>query len=212
MKLLIVLVAVLGVSTAATLPAGKALDRHTRSLSDDWADFVDLVPVDEIREILVIYLAEDAEVQAVAAWLRSSEFKEILERLWATEEVINFGAFLRDAGLDIDRYLNWLKEWLGFTKSASRAVSTRITGGVAGLVADIKAILPLTEMRALFNEKLQTSEAFANLVSHLTSDDAIAFFSTVRATEEYQWIIASLEDFGIDFENIRNLIRNFLGW
>ncbi|XP_046586389.1 uncharacterized protein LOC107224698 [Neodiprion lecontei] len=214
MKLTIVFLAILGVSTAAVLPAAKTLDRSTRSLSDDWAEFSELMPWDEIVEIVNQYVAEDAEVQSVITYLHSDEFKALAEAVISNSEYIAFLDYLDAAGLDIYTYVNIWRNWLGLNTSRvlrTRFASSRITGGVAGLIADIKAILPTEEIKALYYNKLETSEDFAKLIAHLGSDEAQELYAALKANEEYQHIREALVAYGLDIDSFVALLKAIVG-
>ncbi|XP_046608175.1 uncharacterized protein LOC124299206 [Neodiprion virginianus] len=214
MKLTIVFLAILGVSTAAVLPAAKTFDRSTRSLSDDWAELKELVPWDEIVEIVTQYVAEDAEVQSVIAYLHSDDFKALAEAVISNSEYIAFLDYLDAAGLDIYTYVNIWRNWLGINTSRvlrTRFASSRITGGVAGLINDIIAILPIDEIKALYYNKLETSEDFAKLIAHLGSDEAQELYAALKANEEYQHIREALVAYGLDIDSFVDLLKSIVG-
>lgn len=75
MKLAIVALVVF-VALGSALPAHKV--PATRGLKEDFSKFIALLPKDQIRGIAMDYLANDAEVQEVAEYVSSDDFKTLI--------------------------------------------------------------------------------------------------------------------------------------
>jgi len=59
----------------------------TRNLQDDLNDFLALIPVDEVIAIALDYLANDAQVQELMAYLQSDQFHNIISTV---ENLVEF--------------------------------------------------------------------------------------------------------------------------
>ncbi|KAJ4440685.1 hypothetical protein ANN_08833 [Periplaneta americana] len=205
MKLPIVILAVLGVTFGKSLP--------TRNLQDDLNDFLALVPVDEITAIVMDYLANDAEVQEAVAYLQGEEFHKIVLTVEGLQEFGNFVKFLEDHGLDAVGYINQLHSVLGWDPYVppSQRKHARRGVGVDGLIDDIIAILPIDDLKALFQEKLETSPDFKAFYDAVRSPEFPSIVQTLNAMPEYQDLLQKLRDKGVDIDHYIELIRALFG-
>jgi hypothetical protein len=78
--------------------------------------------------------------------------------------------FLSDLGVDVYAIINQIHDILGFPPFVPRH-STRRGVGINGLIEDLLAVLPLEELKALFDLKLETSEYFKALVEGIQSEE-----------------------------------------
>ena len=82
--------------------------------------------------------------------------------------------FINDLGVDVYAIINTIHDILGlppFQPPLQPRHSTRSGSGLKGLIDDIIAVLPLDELKALFNEKLETSPDFQALVAGIQSPE-----------------------------------------
>lgn len=61
-------------------------DTGTRNLQDDLDDFLALIPLDKVLEIVLDYLANDPEVQEAVIYIQSEEFHTIVTTVEALPE------------------------------------------------------------------------------------------------------------------------------
>ncbi|XP_025602897.2 uncharacterized protein LOC105691040 [Athalia rosae] len=210
MKLAIVILAVLGVSVSSALPTHNIF---ARNLKDDLEDFKNLVPVDRIVEIVIQYLADDAEVQNGVAFLTSDAFKTLVLDVEAIPEYREILRILADGGLDVYALVDKIHGLLDLPAFQPRTLLRNVVraGGFRGLVDEILAILPLEELKALYYEKLETSPDFANLIAHIASDEFQAAIEKVRANPTYQHMREAALAYGIDVSKLSTIIRSLLG-
>ncbi|XP_068082098.1 uncharacterized protein [Anabrus simplex] len=206
MKVCILLLAAVGVACGAVIHRGN----QKRNLHDDLEDFLALIPVDQIKAIALDYLANDAEVQQAVAYLRSDDFKNIVaivDNEPETKQVLNF---LVDHGLDAYAFLNRIHDLLGIPHV--NPVRSRHTRSIRNLIDDIKALLPIEQIRALYHEKLETSPDFKNLYDTLSSDEFHNFILRLKALPEVQELVQKLRDHGIDVDKIVDFFKSIFGW
>lgn len=83
---------------AVALSLGAAFPRHggvsTYGLKEDFDDFLALIPKNEILNILVDYLGNDAEVQQAAEYIQSDDFKGIVLEIEAIPEYRDVSFYL----------------------------------------------------------------------------------------------------------------------
>lgn len=177
MKFAVALLATLAVCTAHLIP------RDQSALSGELKDFLKLVDLTAIKELALEYFSNDEEVQEVFFYLGSDEFRDLALTFQGMREVKDLYAFLDQAGLDVYRIIDKVHEILNlppFEHFATR----RITGGLAGLVADVKALLPLEELEKLYKYKMANSPVFQDFVKQLKAQNiqAVVWVWSFRVT------------------------------
>jgi hypothetical protein len=104
------------------------LSKSGRTLADDLQEFIDLLPLDDILAIADEHLKNDGAIVAVDLYLQGPESTELVETVGAMPAVQDFIQFLNDADEE---------------------------GSLRPILDEVEAILPLTELLALVNDKLQ---------------------------------------------------------
>uniref|UniRef100_A0A6V7I5S7 Protein G12 n=1 Tax=Bracon brevicornis TaxID=1563983 RepID=A0A6V7I5S7_9HYME len=184
---------------------------NARGLEDDLADFVALIPKEEALELLYQYLDQDKEVQEVLEYVESAEFRTLVKMVENIDDVINFYDYLQESGLDVYAAVNALHELIGLPPLHHKRSVSRITGGVNGLIQDLKAILPIDKIKALYHEKLETSPEFKHLVERLHSPKFQAVVDTLLANEEFQEILNFAKAAGINVQAVADLLSKLFG-
>ncbi|XP_049786484.1 uncharacterized protein LOC126188871 isoform X4 [Schistocerca cancellata] len=221
MRFFLLFAVVIGIACGAAVPKAPKHEtvqrfpaqRSSRNLQDDLNDFLALIPVDEIVNIVLNYVANDAEVQAALQYLMSDEFESIVVYVDQQPELYDLLNFLEDSGLDPYGFLNMIHDFLGIpqiSKPASRM--RRSSRSLKSMLDEILAILPVDELKALYNEKLETSPDFAELINRLSSDEFHQLVLRVLELDAVQDLIQMLRDAGIDVDAIMDFIRNLFGW
>lgn len=196
------------------VPNSNAVPIKSSELHDVLNEFLALVPKEKVVKIFLEYLDKDAEVQAVMEYITSDGFRELVEKVESIEEVKNFYAYLDESGLDIYGMVNKLHEIIGLPPIVlieKTRPSAQITGGIAGLWQDIKAVLPIEDIKALYHEKLETSPAFAELVNRLSSPKFQELINALRANEEFRKIVVFFKEAGIDVNAIKDVLTTMFG-
>lgn len=200
---------VLGLASTISVNGGPT--RQLYALHDDLDDFLALVPREKILAILNEYVLSDKEVQAAIDYILSDDFTELFLIIEHMEYVQTLIEYLDESGLDVYRILNVIHDFLGLAPASRVILSTQITGGVAGLIADIKAALPLEEIKALYHKKLETSIEFKKLVERLSSEEFQDVINAVFNLEAFNQLINKLNTFGVDIQKILDLLNSILG-
>ncbi|XP_074101131.1 uncharacterized protein LOC141528800 [Cotesia typhae] len=185
-----------------------------RSLYDDLNDFKALLPIEAITEVLKNYLEHDEEVQSVIEYVQSKDFLELVKLIEEIEDVIKFYDYLHESGLDIYCLVNMLHDYIGLphlTPPSSLKLKSVTTNGVAGLIAEIKALLPLEEIKKMYHHKLETSVHFKQLIERLQSPKFQAIIDTLFANQEFQEILAAAKNFGVDMKAVADLLSTVFG-
>lgn len=199
MKLLLVAFTLLGVALAA--PASK-------SLQDDFKDFLALIPVEKLKEITCSY-KDDTEVQLAVQYLRSEEFAGLVAAVREKETWTEFKNYLNDAGIDVEAVIGFV-HILIVNGVCDSVASSR--GGLKDLLNELKNAIPIDEVKALFQDKLQNSADFQGFFVKASSDKSRELVEEVIALDELQRVAAKLEELGFDLQKVKDFIYGLLGW
>lgn len=125
-------------------------------------------------------------------------------------------AYLQENGLNAYYYVQGLHEFIGMEDfKPVRGKSRReLPGGpgIRGMLDAIEAILPSKQLEDLFDKMLQTSPAFANMVTQLRSDEFKEIVTEMRANEDYQKVVDVAKQHGVDIEFIHEILHRIFGW
>uniref|UniRef100_A0A182VSV6 Protein G12 n=1 Tax=Anopheles minimus TaxID=112268 RepID=A0A182VSV6_9DIPT len=193
MKLAVVVIACL-VATVACAPTQRAL-------TDDFDDFVGLLPLDDLLSLAMRYLLTDKEVQQVMLYLQGDEFASVWDQFFALSAVRDLLNYLEDAGVPAYDSLNAVADFLGLTPLKPTIRSLR-SGGLNGLLEEALAMLPHEELEAMFEEKLKTSPEFKALFEKLQKFDHKQLRDLYENSAEVQGMIQKLRDHGVDVDHI----------
>ncbi|XP_035728680.1 uncharacterized protein LOC118444480 [Vespa mandarinia] len=204
MKLAVVLVATLAVANAWAVP-----NYENSELKKDLQEFVDLVPVKEIKKLLLEYTTTDAEVMRGAAYAQSEEFKSMVRKVNAMPEYIDLLNYIYRAGVDIYYYVNRILRHIGVDelKPPKSFSEYAITGGFKGLVEDVKKLIPKDKIKALYNQKLQTSPAFKELMDHFNSPEFKKLYDAVYNDPSLKHMVIVAKQAGLDLEKVKEFLH-----
>lgn len=193
---------------AALLSVGFALPA-TRTLDEDLQDFVDLVPTEKLKEILYDHVANDEEFKSAIKYLKGSEWAELLQEVASKEEVQEFKQYLIDSGIDVDKIIAYIRDWINNVDVDASSAASR---GLREFIDEIKEALPIDDIVALFYNKLQNSEDFQQFYAKISSEKAHALVEEVRALSAVQDLAARLLELGVDLKKALDFIYNLFGW
>ncbi|KAL6442783.1 hypothetical protein ACFW04_002685 [Cataglyphis niger] len=207
---LFAVLAIIGFGQAHQFPDfGKGL------LHEDLQDILDLVPAEEITNVIYIYLAEDSEVNdAFQNLVSSTILKDLMIDFEAIPEVINFFNYLHEEGIDIYFLINEINKALGIKKlepPLSHAHSTMITGGIAGLFKDIKILFHYDDYICIYVRKMKTSSAFVCFVNQLKSDNFQQIINKLYEINSFQIILNFLKSKEVNTRIVADIMYIVLG-
>ncbi|KAI4471225.1 hypothetical protein MML48_1g07604 [Holotrichia oblita] len=200
MKLLIVVLAVLGVGYA--LPA-------SRSLQEDLQQIVDLIPLEDIREIARRYNENDAEFQQVVAYLQGEEWAALVGAVRDNETWQRFKVFMEANGIDIEGILDAIRDLIANARVAKKSNGQR---SIRDFVDEVRAIIPLDEILVTLNNLLTNSADFQEFFAVISGEDSRALVDEVSALPEVQRVANVLRDMGINVDGALEFIYGLLGW
>ncbi|XP_019551111.3 protein G12-like [Aedes albopictus] len=209
MKAFFILTALVAVATASFISAPVP----TRSLKDDLQDFVNLLPVDKLTDLVVRYFTTDKEFQEAFAYLQGQEFAAVWDQFFALKEVKDVLNYLEGAGLEVYDLLNQVADFLGVSHvKPTRGVRSLKAGGLSGFVDEALALLPLKELKALYEKKLKTSPEFKAFFDKLFNADFQKLVDFYQNSKEAQAMVQKLREHGVDVDKFFELVAGFFGW
>ncbi|XP_030375908.1 uncharacterized protein LOC115625130 [Scaptodrosophila lebanonensis] len=187
----------------------------------DLRDFVALIPVQEVQAITRNYYRHDEEVQRAYAFLSSSNFAILQQRVVELPEVRAFVQYLNSSGLDVVKLALALQGSMGWT-SLSAAAGNEIAvtpsasciedvregaakdnlHGLHGLVDSVLDVLPMDQVLATFFDKIETDEGFAHLVDCIGTQKFANLLWNLKNSATLRDVIAVLHSYGIDLPRI----------
>nr|XP_029716892.1 uncharacterized protein LOC115260126 [Aedes albopictus] len=204
-------------ATAAALISTTSGDEPSpRSLQDDFNEFVELLPFDEIVDVSINYLLNDKDVQQALQYLYGPEFSSIWDQVFALKEVRDVLDYLELAGVEAYAFFNDIAALLGLGQIKPAAkISLPPPAGTRGLndfVDDLLVLLPKDELFALFEHKLETSAEFKAFFEKVKSTDFQKLLEFANSSSELKSLFQKLRDHGVDVDKFFDLIKGFFGW
>ncbi|KYN35782.1 Protein G12 [Trachymyrmex septentrionalis] len=207
MKFALALLALVATASAIELPNFGRGELHPVL-----QEFLDLVPVKKVVQITLQYYIEDKDFQKMVEYFRSEGFKQLVQDVEALPEIKVFMDYIHNAGIDIYKIVNDLNSALKLPPlTAPSYFGTYITGGINGYIQDILNVLPRKELRDLYEEKLTTSKAFADLIAQLKSDNFQQIVNKVYVHPKFQELLTHARTEGIDLIAIKELLEVLWG-
>ncbi|XP_072742589.1 protein G12-like [Anoplolepis gracilipes] len=206
---LFAILAIIGLAQAHQFP-----DFGKGPLHEDIQDILDLVPAQDISNVVLTYLAEDTEVKEAFEYLVSSSIlKDLMVEFEAISEVINFFNFLHEEGIDIYFLINRINKNLGIKElePPSDAQSTMIIGGIAGLFKDIKILFHYDDYIRIYVQKMKTSSAFVRFVNQLKSDNFQEIVNKLYESDSFQIILNFLKSEEVNTRIVADIMFIVLG-
>uniref|UniRef100_A0A182X5F6 Protein G12 n=1 Tax=Anopheles quadriannulatus TaxID=34691 RepID=A0A182X5F6_ANOQN len=188
----------------------------TRALTDDFDDFVGLLPLNDLLDLAMRYLLTDKEVQQTLLYLQGEEFSAVWDQFFELSAVRDLLQYLEEAGVPAYESLNVVADFLGLsplkpTSVRSLSLAAR-TGGLNGLLEEALAMMPAAELEAMFEEKMKSSTEFKALFEKMQSFDHKQLRALYESSTEVQNMIHKLESLGVDVDHIVEVLKDFFGW
>ncbi|CAD7085647.1 unnamed protein product [Hermetia illucens] len=171
-------------------------------------EFTALIPTDKILELLLTSMTSDPETQAVMEFLSSSEFHQVVNLVQSQpsfKTLLDFAC--SDLYLDAAYYFNFLAGIFGFPEVRSHPRAIARAGGFRGLLLDILEVIPVDEIKALFEQKLASDYYLQLAFQKINSDEFGAIVDTLKANAAYVDMKDRLRGLGVDVDLIIDTIN-----
>ncbi|XP_063232286.1 uncharacterized protein LOC134536493 [Bacillus rossius redtenbacheri] len=209
MRLLLVLMAVCGVAHSAAVCSAPS-----PNLLDEMEKFVKLLPISQIEQVALNYIANDEEVQKVLAYFEGDQFAKVVNIFNSEKVIIDMYAFMCKNGIPIYDSVNKLNDVLGLphvTPAPSREVRPSARD-FRHFLDDIEKLIPIEKMKALFSQEKKNSPIFKEFVDKVSSKEFVAMVNKIRALPEVKQFESDLQKMGVDIMKLRKLFNELFGW
>lgn len=203
MKFAIVLLAVFGLSYAAP---------STRSLKGDLDDFLALIPKNELVALYHKY-ENDADVKKIVAYLKSSDFAEVVHIVAQVDEVRDLVNYLETQGVPVIEFLNKLADRLGLPHWTRYTPYTlRESRSWRDFLDEAKKLVDTDKVVALVIDKLANSASFQELYEKIASVDYQKLHDNALQHPKIVEMIERLSNMGVDVKKVWEFVQSFFGW
>lgn len=202
-------------ATAVLISTTSGAEPSKRSLQDDFNEFVELLPFEEIVDVTIKYVLTDKDVQKALEYLLGPEFSTVWDQVFALKEVRDVLDYLEEAGVEAYAFFNDVASLFGLNQIKPSVMSVHYPVGARGLsdfVDDLLALLPKDELMALFENKLETSAEFKAFFEKVKSTDFQKLLEFASSSTELQSLFQKLRDHGVDVDKFFELVKGFFGW
>ncbi|KAF3429354.1 hypothetical protein E2986_07464 [Frieseomelitta varia] len=187
--------------TASHLNAYKLPKVGSGDLARELQDFVNSFPINDVLEYTRVYLSRDKEFQWVLNFMRNEEMGAFLNDVQSLPEFATLMDYLVENGLNGYALFDTVKEVMEAQLERVNVHSNlRVTGGLAGYVADVTTGALVTNMQNLFENKVATSEVFKNFVREILSGRYERLFASTSTNTHFQRVLHQLRYLDLDDE------------
>lgn len=191
-----------------TLTQGQASPQNS-TLAEDFADFKNAIPQNEIRTLFMSYAVQDEEFQEVWRYLIGSKERQELTKLDKIPEIKAFFTYLQNNGVGIFKLQDKVYKLLRLGKWSSIVRSNRkIIGHVSGFLRELEDAIPMENMKQLFEKKRKESQAFQRFVAYVASLDLEKIAEKVL--KEIPNISKYLEGRGVNVKHTGSILVPFV--
>ena len=203
MKATLAILTVLGLTGLTLANSIPSQNVATSSLCQDLKDFKNLIPVKKMINLAHEYYVHDPEFKKAVDYIYSSEFKELTEKIKASPAVAEVKSYLKKKGFDARELV----------ASQLRSMpQMKITGGgFAGFFQDLQALIPVNEIKSLYDKKLVTSKKFALLIEIITSPELKSLTNKIRLDPTVQQAVKKLKSFDFDLHTVMEYLNSNFG-
>lgn len=181
------------------------------ALADEIQDFVDILPIDDMLLVVLEYIEKDQEVQLLVGYLLSDDFRNLVSDIEAIPEFIEVINYMQGAGLDAYAIVNLINDTIGLKRLAPPNGLYKIGGGIRGLIDDIRAIFPLQKIKALYKEKMATSNVFRGVINVLSSPASQKVVNSVCSNPNFHSLLVKAKGHGVDVAAVKRVLELILG-
>ncbi|XP_012056345.1 PREDICTED: uncharacterized protein LOC105619436 [Atta cephalotes] len=190
----------------------------TGPLHEDLQDILDLVPLEKIIDDVVYYVMHDNEIQEIFNDFHQNTpiIKRMLIDIQTIPEVLRLLMYLHNEGINIFHVINMINQAhdikeLVPSSSQTYSITRKTTGGLRGLINEIKKHIDYDVFISIFADKLKTSTAFVNFINQLKSNNFQQIVNKIYKIETFQLILNYLEVKSVSLKIVEDIMYLVLG-
>ncbi|KYN21529.1 PREDICTED: uncharacterized protein LOC108759777 [Trachymyrmex cornetzi] len=189
----------------------------TGPLHEDLQDILDLFPLEKVIDDVIYYVMYDNEIQEIFNDFHQSTpiIKRMLIDIQTIPEVLRLIIYLHNEGINIFNVMNMINQAHDIKElvpSSSQTYSIeRKTGGLRGLINEIKKHIDYDIFISIFADKLKISTAFINFINQLKSNNFQQLVNKIYKIETFQLILNYLEVKSVSLKIVEDIMYLILG-
>ncbi|XP_049545750.1 protein G12 [Anopheles darlingi] len=191
--------------------------QQQQQLQQDLMDFIDLVPFEEVRQLMQYYYHYDVEVESAFDYVSTEDYTQIRQDIANLGEVRTFRRYLDSIGCSVEQLWTELNarfdadDIFAEPDEALRSLNLT-TRGLNGLVDDILALLPQDEIILLFFDKLETSNDFSYFFEQIGSGEFENVLNTLQSSQQLRILLWKLQQHGFDIPGWIQLVQRYFSF
>ena len=180
-------------------------------LYEDIQYFIDMIPMDEVMKVIVQYTIKDSEFQQLLKYVKTDDFKQMVNEIEAIPEFRTFASYMDKHGIYMYDVLNKMNKVIGLPSFQPILVKKEITGGLTGLFNDVKELISYDDIIHGYVYKMRTSQEFRDFIAELKSEGNQNFVNALYKNQRYLTFRATLVSKGLDITLVEDVLYTVLG-
>ncbi|KAL6261651.1 hypothetical protein P5V15_006739 [Pogonomyrmex californicus] len=222
MSVLFAILAIIGLGQTRQLPnfgSGSVYDEQT--LEDELIDFLKFIPVEKWTEVVTKYINEDVKIQSALLYLFDVEFHDLLRSIEALKEYDALVKYLQNTGLDVISYIKTFHKTIGMEDYVpppkvenifeSQIGIQKVGDGMAGMIKDLYDLLPIDKIDALYKQKLEDSQMFADFIAAVKSPKLQEIVTNLYGNQTFKDFVMKCREKGLEFQELTKLVARIFG-
>ncbi|XP_070501312.1 protein G12 [Chironomus tepperi] len=190
-------------------------NENENSLYKDFCDFIDILPIDDIRNLTKHFYANDEEMRESYDYLRSDGYKLILDRLSQVTILKKFSTFLNDTGVNLKEFEKKIERIVLTNEETDSIIVNENRSNLGGIDAyfnECLLIIPQDEVLTTFFAKMEQSNAFSSFLEKLSTSDYADVMTNLQQSQGLQILYFDLKSHGIDILEWGKSVKGFFGY
>nr|XP_031829540.1 protein G12-like [Nomia melanderi] len=164
-------------------------------------DYLDVIPMSEVVDIVKAYLIQDKEMQAMMRIALSADSVAFIKEIEEMPEIWQLANYIQSAGIDIYLCITKLNRSLKLNPFTPSSTYREISGGIKGLQDDLRKVLPEEKLQALSEEKWNNSRLLMDLFDEVISDKYRRMYERIAASSNLKKLYLASQKAGITLDD-----------
>ncbi|CAH0547511.1 unnamed protein product [Brassicogethes aeneus] len=180
------------------------------SLEDEIKEVMELLPKENISEVVVSHLKTDPGFQAAIKYFKSDEWKKMEDAVKDNADWVKLKAFIKTIGIDIDDILKCINKNLD--KAEVPNVAKDVKKDLRSFLIDLEKNVPTLKIFGALNQKMIGNPKFREALEKLSSPEIKTLFDKARDIKEVKEMVKILEEMGVKINSVIDVLYSLLGW
>ncbi|XP_050518788.1 uncharacterized protein LOC126892916 [Diabrotica virgifera virgifera] len=179
------------------------------SLPNSFFDIVKEIPREKVTEIAKDHLQNDEGFKSAIKYMKSAEWKKLIETIKVKPEWVNLKAFMTSFGVPIDTIIKCAEKFVQNVTITDVPEDT--PRNLTSFIRDVEKVIQPAAILIKIT-KLQKNPQMAGLIQQIKTPETKAKFDEVLHIPEIQTVLDELKKMGLCLYNLISLMYYFFGW